>query len=117
MIYHIATRDDWAAAQATGSYRAASLDSEGFIHCSSKRQTLPVAQQFYRGQGDLLLLCIDESQLTAPLAWEAPAHPNPEISEFTGSDSEFPHIYGALNLDAVLAVKCLREGRDGFVLA
>lgn len=117
MIYHITTRGEWVAAQCAGSYRAASLDSEGFIHCSTRRQVLAVANQFYRGRGDLLLLCIDESRLHAPLVWEAPAHPEPDSGDFAAGDSEFPHIYGALNLDAVVALESLRESGDGFELA
>ncbi len=114
MIYHITTRDEWAAAQKAGSYRAASLDSEGFIHCSTWQQVLPVAKLFYRGRGDLLLLRIDESRLDAPLVWEAPAHPDPEkAGEFDETDL-FPHIYGVINLDAVVAVASLRESQNGF---
>ncbi len=114
MIYHITTRGEWAAAQQAGSYRAASLDSEGFIHCSTWQQVLLVANRFYRGRGVLLLLRIDERRLHASLAWEAPAHPDPgQAGEFDETD-RFPHIYGELNLDAVVAVASLRESRDGF---
>lgn len=116
MIYHITTRGEWAAAQRAGSYRAASLDSEGFIHCSTWQQVLPVANHFYRGRGDLLLLCIDESRLHAPLTWEAPARPDPAMAEFAASEDEFPHIYGVINLDAVKAVTSLRERQGGFEL-
>ena len=113
MIYHITTPAEWAAAQRAGSYRAASLDSEGFIHCSTRQQVLPVAKLFYRGRGDLLLLRIDESRLDAPLVWEAPAHPDPEkAGEFAETD-RFPHIYGELNLDAVVGLDTLYERADG----
>ena len=113
MIYHITTRGEWAAAQKAGRIRAASLDSEGFIHCSTWQQVLPVAKLFYRGRGDLLLLRIDESRLDAPLVWEAPAHPDPEkAGEFAETD-RFPHIYGELNLDAVVGLDTLYERADG----
>ena len=114
MIYHITTRGEWAAAQQAGRYRAASLDSEGFIHCSARRQVLPVANLFYRGRGVLLLLCIDESRLQAPLVWEAPAHPDPDMAgEFDETD-RFPHIYGELNPDAVVGLETLYERADGY---
>ena len=113
MIYHITTRGEWAAAQQAGSYRTASLDSEGFIHCSTWQQVLPVAKLFYRGRGDLLLLRIDESRLHAPLVWEAPAHPDPDkAGEFDETD-RFPHLYGELNLDAVVGLETLYERADG----
>lgn len=116
MIYHITSRANWAEAQTRGHYRAPSLDIEGFIHCSARHQILAVANDFYRGQADLLLLCIDENLLDAPLVWEAPAHPNPILAELSADDSVFPHIYGVLNLDAVTGVFEFCEARAGFAL-
>ena len=49
--------------------------------------------RYYKNQADLLLLHIDETKLTAVLKYELV----PSVSE------EFPHIHGALNLDAVVA--------------
>ena len=101
MILHITSRAEWADAQARGEYIAPSLNAEGFIHCSTEKQVLHVANAFYRGRNDLVLLLIDESKLKPELKWEAPAGPPaPGISE---SDS-FPHIYGAINLSAVASV-------------
>ena len=34
MILHMCSAEEWAAVPEGGSYRAASLDTEGFIHCS-----------------------------------------------------------------------------------
>ena len=33
---------EWAAAQAAGEYRAPSLDTEGFIRCSTAVQVVPI---------------------------------------------------------------------------
>ena len=46
MIYHLTSRRDWNEAQKSGEYRAESLESEGFIHCSTETQVLPV--EIYR---------------------------------------------------------------------
>ena len=116
MIYHITTRDAWQDALKRGSYSAPSLRSEGFIHCSAREQVLAVADAIYAGAGDLLLLCIDESRLEAELVWEAPAHPESGGLKPPASDSPFPHIYGRLNLDAVVAAHDLVESADGFEL-
>lgn len=86
MIVHIVERRDWEQAKSSGDYRANSLAAEGFIHCSSPDQVLRVANRFYRGVPDLLLLWIDAQRLSAPLRYE------------TGDGEMFPHIYGALNL-------------------
>lgn len=116
MIYHITKGSAWAEAQKRGSYRAASLVSEGFIHCSTRDQLLKVANRFYCGETDLLVLCIDEGRLGAELRWEAPAHPQPTGTVANLVEALFPHLYGPLNLDAVVAVHELREGASGFAL-
>jgi len=97
MIYHVVTQKDWDAAQAEGSYAAASLATEGFIHTSKKEQVAGVLERYYAGQSNLLLLHIDESLLTEPLKYELA----PSVNE------EFPHIYGRLNLDAVVKVETI----------
>jgi uncharacterized protein (DUF952 family) len=101
MILHIASKQEWTSAQQDGEYTAPSLESEGFIHCSTDRQVLHVANAFYRGRNDLVLLVLDERQIESQVRWEAPAGPPaPGISK---SDA-FPHIYGPINLDAVASV-------------
>ena len=114
MIYHIARRAHWQKAIELGKYSPPSLQAEGFIHCSRSEQALAVANNFYRCQADLLLLGIDESKLSAELRWEAPAHPGPEGANHTIDNSAFPHIYGDLNLEAVVAAEVFREGAAGF---
>ena len=116
MIYHITTGEAWQNAVSHGSYSAPSLTSEGFIHCSAREQVLAVANAIYAGAHDLLLLCIDESCLEAELVWEAPAHPQADEMTFAGLDERFPHLYGPLNLDAVVAAHDLIESADGFEL-
>ncbi|MFN2199193.1 MAG: DUF952 domain-containing protein [Anaerolineales bacterium] len=101
VILHITTASDWQAALDQGTYRCNSLDTEGFIHCSKLGQILTVANHYYPGQQGLVLLWIAPDRLTADLRWE-PA-----------SGDVFPHIYGALNLDAVLAVSEFSAGADG----
>ena len=101
MILHITSRKEWLAAQQSGEYRAPSLEKEGFIHCSTEKQVLSVANAFYRGQKDLLLLIIDETLLNPEVRWETPAGmPADGISE----SDRFPHIYGPINTDAVASV-------------
>lgn len=111
-IYHITPRTDWDAAQAAGAYTAASLASEGFIHCSTAAQAAPVANAFYTAQRGLVLLVIDTERLTAKWQWDPPAHPAPDKAP-AALHGKFPHIYGALNLDAVVDVLPLEPDADG----
>ena len=101
MILHITSKSEWAEAQTRGEYVAPSLSTEGFIHCSTEKQILHVANAFYRGRNDLVLLKLDESQLKPELKWEAPA--GPPAAGISESDS-FPHIFGPINLTAVVSV-------------
>jgi uncharacterized protein (DUF952 family) len=105
-ILHITTEAGWAAAQETGNLVTPSLADEGFIHCSTHAQAQATANRIFTGSGDLLLLELDPARLTAPLKWE----------RATDVGDEFPHIYGPLNLDAVVGTRPLPEGPDGYIL-
>ncbi len=108
MIVHIVKRGEWMDAVGRGSYAPASLRAEGFVHCSTVAQVMDTANRFYRGQEDLIVLCIDESRLRAKLKYEAPTMPHgEETSEL------FPHLYGELNVDAVVRVVELACAADG----
>jgi uncharacterized protein (DUF952 family) len=100
-IVHVCTRAEWLSSGSGRAYRASSLDTEGFIHCSRPDQVLKVVNMFYRGIPDLCLLWIAPEKLNADLRWEA------------ADGDQFPHLYGALNLDAVLAVSDFRPDADG----
>jgi uncharacterized protein (DUF952 family) len=106
-IYHIARASDWQSAQAASTYRVStrdqSLEEVGFIHCSRAHQVAGVANGFYQGERDLVLLVIDPDRLAAPLQLEPPA-PGMEA---------YPHIYGPLNLDAVIQVIPYETAEDG----
>jgi uncharacterized protein (DUF952 family) len=104
-LVHICQRGDWETALVAGEYRASSLDREGFIHCSLPEQVLEVANHFYREVSDLVLLWIDPQQVGPEIIFEHP----PEASE-----ELYPHIYGPLNLDAILSVDPFPIQVDGF---
>ncbi|MDO8432219.1 MAG: DUF952 domain-containing protein [Candidatus Binatus sp.] len=113
MIFHIVKRSEWEAAARIGSYRPASVDAEGFIHCSTLAQLIGTANRFYRGEKDLVVLCIDENRLAMPLKFEGPSMPDHDKLDRENADELFPHIYGALNLEAVTRVIELRCAADG----
>ena len=115
MIFHITTQMAWGDAKKSGEYRAASLLTEGFIHCSTLAQVLPVANNFYKDQEELILLTIEDTLLSSDLKWEAPSGgpPPPGVPE----GDPFPHIYGPINLDAVVSVSDLtRDENNEWVL-
>lgn len=94
LICHIAYRQEWEKALAEGLYTTASLQEEGFIHASDPSQVDASFQRYYAGQSGLVQLVIDTSKLTSQLIYEwSPA-----------TEATFPHIYGPINLDAVIEV-------------
>jgi uncharacterized protein (DUF952 family) len=106
-ILHITTASAWRVAQEDGELTTPSLADEGFIHCSTRGQVEATADRIFRGSGDLLLLEVDPGKLLAELKWE----------RATDVGEEFPHIYGPLNVDAVVGTLALVEGPDGYRLA
>lgn len=90
MILHITTRAEWETA-VSHPYTAPSLETEGFIHCSTPAQVLMPANQMFHGQTNLILLCIDPDKVTADIIYE----------DCYETGHQFPHIYGPLNRDAV----------------
>ncbi len=101
-IAHIASCALWDQARPLGRYSTPTLPSDGFIHCSTIAQVVPVAERYYRGQRGLVLLVIDPSRLTSDLKWEPPAEGSPPPGVPAGD--LFPHIYGPINVDAVVQV-------------
>lgn len=101
LIVHLCQKSDWEAALTQGQYRAASLEQEGFIHCSRPEQVLEVANRYYQGISDMFLLWIDPKQVNSILRWEK-------------SDGDiYPHIYGVLELKAVLGICEFHPDSDG----
>ena len=109
MIFHITTAVAWADAQLLDEYSVFSLISEGFIHLSTEDQVLATADRFYSDATGLVLLQVDDTRCAAELRWEAPA-------EAPLSDARFPHLYGPLNLDAVLDARPFEKQPNGHYL-
>jgi uncharacterized protein (DUF952 family) len=107
LIYHIALAADWEKARAAGEYdvstRGRSLEEEGFIHASAAHQVALVANAFYGQDRDLVVLVINEDRVRAEIRYE----------RVPGAEDPFPHIYGPLNVDAVIGTVSLEPGTDG----
>ncbi len=113
LIFHITSRNAALESRESGEYRAESLGSEGFIHFSQSHQLLGVANRFYSGLHGQVILVVDSSRLKATLKYEAPAHPvtaQPKNEAFADDERltdeavQFPHLYGPLNFEAVIAI-------------
>ena len=100
-ILHLTTAGDWAHAQRSGSYtvstRGRTLEQEGYIHCSQPHQVEPVRKRYYDGVRDLLLLEVETDLLTVPWRTE----------QLPGMTEAHPHVYGPIDLAAVVGVRPL----------
>ncbi len=105
VIYHITAREAWEQAKTIGHYSAPSLQTEGFIHASTLEQVEGTANLLFRGQPGLVLLVIDGEKL----------HPMLRFDPVTthGGVTEFPHIYGPINLSAVIEIIDFDPEPDG----
>lgn len=103
-IFHIATAADWVRATQSGRYETSTvgrtLAEEGYIHASRREQVPDVFDRYYRDLGEpLVLLTIDTERLRS------------EWREERVGDDTYPHIYGPIELSAVLDVQALdRQG-------
>ena len=89
--------------EAAGLYRGSSQDAaDGFIHFSTAEQIRESARKHRAGQADLVLVTVDAAKLGALLKWEP-----------SRGGALFPHLYGALPLEAVIRVEPLPLGPAG----
>lgn len=107
-LFHITDRASWTAAKQTGEYRMSTrgvtLEQQGFIHCSLRHQLRKVAEYIYGDvDDDLVVLVIDSARLPVPVRYEAPE----------GDGEAYPHIYGALPVDAVTDVIAVSRDAAG----
>ncbi len=106
-LYHAAVAADWRN-RSTEHYQPAAYLDEGFVHLSSKEQLIGTLHKRFQGRDDLVLLTIDPAVVTAELIWE----------DLYGSGVDFPHIYGPIELAAVVSsapLACDADGRfDGW---
>ena len=111
-VLHLLPTSDWLSTAHLAPVVNASLDEVGFIHCTDSHDVLlNVANTFYvANDGDFTALHIDTERLLSPCVWEAPARPSPTDADLAPL---FPHIYGVLDRQAVVAAQALVRNESG----
>ncbi len=104
LLVHLCAAPEWQAARTLGELLPQS--DVGFVHLSTQQQVHLPANRLFGGRGDLALIYLDPTMLTAPLRWEPGVPTDPE-------SMLFPHLYGAVPTAAVVAVRPYRPGPDG----
>ena len=106
-VYHLAPAERWRGWPAGTPYEPAEYAADGFVHCTAGEELmLAVANRFYRQvPGPFVLLTLDVERLDAPLRWEE--SPTDDLAPV------FPHLYGPINHEAVVAVREAVRAPDG----
>lgn len=103
MIIYTATYEEWDEIRNQIEFFSDDYSTEGFIHCSYPQQTIWVLNKHFRNEEKVILLCIDPKLLKSK--W---------ISEdLKGKGEEFPHVYGSINIDAIVEVFNIQTSKDG----
>jgi uncharacterized protein (DUF952 family) len=102
-IYHIIDSQTWNNTKDSKKYSPPSLNKEKFIHASKKEQVLPTANRRYQDRDNLLLLAIDSTKVKPLIKFEYSS----------GAKEDHPHIYGSLNLDAIINVLKFKKNEAG----
>jgi uncharacterized protein (DUF952 family) len=104
LIYHIAPKTVIKGILSTGFYKPKGFIKEGFIHCSTKEQVIPVANRFYSDQNNLILIEIEDKKLAANVVYE----------NLEGGSELFPHIYTQIPLSAIAGIAALNKDKKGY---
>jgi uncharacterized protein (DUF952 family) len=106
-IYHFISQSDLAKFLSPTDFSLPSLESEGFIHCSTLEQVVDVANFLAPYDEEMQLLEIDTTKVKPEVRFE----------DAMQDGRLFPHIYGPLNRDAIVAIHHLEwDGEDGYRL-
>lgn len=102
--YKVLTADQVRALEAD-AFQGAPIDlADGYIHLSTADQLTETVDKHFSGQSDLWVAAIDLDALGGVVKWE----------ESRGG-ALFPHIYGAMPLETVIAYGPLERRDDGTV--
>ena len=100
--FHLVPLELWEAADPAVPYEAASLATEGFIHCTDGVAALgETFDRYYAADPRAFMaLTLDLDALDVPWRYDVAGSP-------------YPHIYGPIARAAVFAVSRVERGEDG----
>ena len=78
--------------------------ADGYIHMSTRDQLTETVDKHFAGQDDLWVAAVDLEALGEAVKWEV-----------SRGGAEFPHLYGQLTLETVIAYSPLERTGDGSV--
>jgi uncharacterized protein (DUF952 family) len=104
IAYKILTGEQMLALE-QGTFAGAPIDiQDGYIHLSTTAQVDETVAKHFVGQSDLSIAAVDLEALGETVRWEV-----------SRGNQLFPHIYGPLTLDAVIAYGLIEYEGDGTI--
>ncbi|MCY1671755.1 DUF952 domain-containing protein [Novosphingobium sp. SL115] len=105
VAYKVLTAPQMAQFETDGVFTGAPVDlADGYIHLSTAAQVTETVNKHFSGQDDLHVVAVDLTVLGEAVKWEP-----------SRGGQLFPHIYGALPLNAVLTYGLLVRNADSTV--
>lgn len=102
--YKVLTADQMAALEA-GSFEGAPIDlADGYIHLSTRDQLTETVDKHFAGQSGLWVAAVDLEAHGDAIRWEV-----------SRGGAQFPHLYGRLTLETVVAYSPVEREDDGSV--
>jgi uncharacterized protein (DUF952 family) len=103
IAYKIMSSTEHEQMQRQGLFRGSPVDvADGYIHLSCGSQLAETLDKHFAGVNGLVLAAVDLSRLGDAVRWET-----------SRGGQLFPHIYGILTMDAVVATAPLERAPDG----
>ncbi|WP_440998863.1 DUF952 domain-containing protein [Fodinibius sp. SL11] len=103
LLFHITTKELWKQFNKSGSYEPESLETQGFIHCSTGEQVERTANSLFGDKEEILLLVIDATTL----------HDDVKYEEDENTGEKFPHLYSPLNTNAIIDKIAIESENNG----
>ncbi len=102
ITYHLVPKRYYESLEARTAYVPEPFAKDGFIHCTDDLEEMArVATRYYKPEpGPHLYLYIDKERVKAPIRYDDP-------------EKKYPHIYGPLNRNAIMAVREARRDAEG----
>lgn len=107
LTYHLVAEPYYEVCDPEKPYVPERFDEEGFIHCTDGVDNLlATANRYYRYdyRRTWLVLAIDKEKVESEIKYE-------------DAERVYPHIYGALNRDAIVSVLPVKRAEDGEFVA
>jgi uncharacterized protein (DUF952 family) len=117
VVYHIAIKNNFILSCKNNSYKPIDFDSDGFIHCTGEPETtlLVLEDYFQQVTEEILIIQIEVNKLTSTIKFENPAPIVGGGTSHIKTGLLFPHIYGALNLNAINGAAIIKKKSELFV--